>query len=198
MNKLILIFFILLFPGLLLAEVRISLSFSNNEIKQGELQEVELSMDFSAAQNFEIQRLKDTTPGDVLYIHKISPLMRSGTSGTLSGTATVVFINVPDVNHVEYQLGDEKLILTWNKVKVIATETKPVFIYEDFTVPSSKAFNSQLLTTGLIILLLMPVIAFAVIRYRKTQTIKLKRKQLKESLLSGNSYEEVVELWKSK
>lgn len=198
MNKFLLILILILVPNLVLAEVRISLTFPKSQIKQGELEEVDISMDFSSTQNFEIQKLKDTTPGDILYFHKISPLMRSDSSGTLTGRASVVFINVPETSFVRFKDQEQTVVLTWNNIEITPTESRPVFIYEDFTIPGREVFNSTLLISGVIILLLIPVFVFVYLRYKKIRDIKLEKRLLKDNLLSANSYEEVVELWKDK
>lgn len=197
MKKLLLLILFLLVPNVLLAEVKITLSFPKSQIKQGQLEEADITMDFSAAQNFEIQKLKDTTPGDILYFHKISPMMRSNAGGTLSGKASVVFINVPKVNYIQFKEEDVAIHLTWNELEIAPTDAKPVFIYENFSIPGRKEIKNYIVPI-LILLFLTPIGVFLFLRYRRIQAAKIRKKELKDSLLKANNYEEVVELWKLK
>lgn len=197
MNKYFFLMLFILIPNILLAEVRITLSFPKAQIKQGQLEEAEITMDFSAAQNFEIQKLKDTTPGDILYFHKISPMMRSNAGGTLTGKASVVFINVPQTNFVRFNEQDETIHLSWNDIEITPTEAKPVFLYENFSIPGRKEIKSLFIPL-ILIFLLLPLGVFLFRRYKKDKAEKERKRQLKESLLGASKYEEVVELWKEK
>lgn len=173
------------------------MTFSSAKIKQGQLEEAEITMDFSAAQNFEIQKLKDTTPGDILYFHKISPMMRSDSGRTLSGQASVVFINVPQTNFIQFKEQDVTIYLTWNDIEITPTEAKPVFLYEDFSIPGRKEIKSLFIPI-IILLILVPLGVILFRRFKKVKAEKNRKRQLKESLMGANKYEEVVEIWKDK
>lgn len=197
MIKIYLFLFLLVSSGFGRAEVRIDLSFPQNQFKQGSLQEATLQIDMNSAQNFEIQKLKGLTAGDTVYFHKLSPLLRSNASGSLSSEVAVIFLKVPESNNIRFKTGDKEISLTWQDVEVLPTEAGKGFIFENFSIPSRKKILFWFILT-------LALIAIGALGYVINKRLKLVREEkkrrlkLKEEILEVQSYEGVIQVWQSK
>src|SRR5690606_12183410 len=85
--------------------------------------------------------------------------------------------------------------VTWSEVEIIPTEATQELIFERFSIPSRK---NILLWLG--ILIGAGCLLFLVLRFRKVQRAKAqlrkRRLSLRDELLGGTVYLEIVEIWK--
>jgi hypothetical protein len=188
---------LLLVSQIALAEVRLKLSFSQDEIKQGSVQEAMLTVDMQSAQYLEIQKLKGLTPQDTIYFDKLSPLISNNKDATFEAQVSVIFLKVPDQNNLQFKLGESEVRISWNDIKVIPTQGEPTFIFEAFSIPGRRNITFWVLT--LLILIVTGGLSFFIYQKIKLrQSAKQQRRLLREELLSANTYEEIVKVWQKK
>ena len=180
-----------------LAEVRLKLYFSQDEVKQGSVQEAILSVDMHSAQYLEIQKLKGSTPQDTIYFNKLSPLVSNNKDATFEAEVSVIFLKIPEANNIQFKLGDKDVQIIWNDIRIITTKGEPTFIFESFTIPGRK--NVAFWIISLLILIITGGVTFFVHQKIKTsQLAKQQKRLLREELVSANTYEEIVKVWQKK
>lgn len=197
MIKKYIVILLFLLSNIAQAEVRLEIIFSNDEINQGSLQEATLEIETSSLQNFEIQKLKALSPNDTLYFHKLSPLMKSGSSGKYTSEISVVFLKVPESNSLKFSVAEQEVDLSWNDVHVIPTEASKGMIFEAFELPERRKILVWILC-GLGIGAIVLIIFIVRKRWKISRDKKRHRQELKEDIFSANTYEEVISVWQRK
>jgi len=180
-----------------IAEVRLELVFPEGEVKQGSLQEATLEIEADSLQNFEIQSLKALSPGETIYFHKLSPLMKKEADGKYTSEVSVVFLKVPESNSLDFSITDQKISLTWNGIRVIPTEVSKGMIFEAFEIPARKRVLFWLICC---LLAVVTGIGIYIInkRVKTTRNKKLHRQKLKDLIFSASSYDEIIAIWQKK
>ncbi len=186
---------IFLLCSLLALPVRgdIFLELPQAQVKQGSLVTGKLKFDLSSLAPDEVPKLRGQTLGGVLYVHQIGPLIGRSGGSVYEAEAKLVFVKVPPETSVPAAGG----ILRWGTLTVIPSDAPREFIYSEFSIPVRRNFLPWL---GIVPLAALVSFLFLVgrRRYRRRRAEKLRRRQLKEKLLSAADFDGVVELWRSK
>jgi hypothetical protein len=173
------------------------LDFQSSEIKQGNIESVIMRLNSEMVQQMELQKLVGSTLGESVYLYSAEPLIRRDSGDTFEAEGKVIFLKIPAARTLTHKVGDKEISLSWSEVNILPTEVPKGFIFGDFTVPARKQVLKWVIL-GLLVLIIM----FGVLFYRKRNSQKQRLRQarlsLKEKIIAVNDYEQVVELWQQK
>ncbi len=171
------------------------INFSSPTVKQGKVEEATLYLDETTAQKLLAQKVSGQTIENTIYLLEVGPLTK--TDNNFEANAKVIFLKVPERKVVQYEGIQGGFPVTWSEVEIIPTEATQELIFERFSIPSRK---NILLWLG--ILIAAGCLLFLGIRFRKVQRAKAqlrkRRLSLRDELLSGTAYSEIVEIWKKR
>ncbi len=171
----------------------IFLELSQDQVKQGSLISGKLKFDLTSLSSEEVPKLRGQTLGDVLYVHQIGPLVGRGGSSVYEADAKLIFLKVPSGTAVPAAGGN----LRWGTLTVIPTEAPKELLFGNFSVPARRKL---LLWGGIAALLILGGLLFLKVWrvFQPRRKEKIRRQGLKQTLLSANDFDKVVELWRSK
>src|SRR5690606_18091945 len=128
-------------------------------VHQGELVQVELTVQADSPGGLELQKLKETSVGETIYFYEISPLLKKEGGASPQATARVIFIKVPESNSISGKLNGESLKINLKDIKVEATDTPKVYQFGNFEIPKPSLVIRWIL--GIIgVLLLSALVGF--------------------------------------
>lgn len=146
-----------------------------------------------AAQKLHLQKLKGQALANTLYLYEVSPLIRREGGNSYEADARVIFVKVPETHVLTFKDGSEEVAVTWGEVEIVPTEAQGL-IYEKFSIPSRpKIIAWTLIFIGLIVLGLLGRKGHR--KYASKQIQKKRLAELKQELLNGKEYQDVVSIW---
>ncbi len=176
---------------------RLNVSFQQEIIKQGSLVEAKIGVDGESLQKLQLNKLRGQTIAETLYIHSLTSFMRRSGDNVFEAEAVVVLAKVPESREFTANLEGVQIVVSLGDVQVQSTEPEKGFLFSDFTVPEPLKLFRWI--AGLLSLVVLGVGIFVFLRRRRLKNQIIKRKRsLKESLVSANSYEEVLAVWDRK
>lgn len=187
----------MIFSASLFADANLRLDFPVDTITTGELVQVQLVVDSASVQSFPVQSLKGKTVGEVFYFQSMSPLIKRTGEDNFSADAEIVFTRAPESNEVVTEFEGQKLKFFWNNVRINSLEVPKDYVLGDFVIPSPKKIMLWLISFAGLILLFWGGWSFKKRRDKKLQS-QNELKHLKQIILSGKSYDDVVALWQQK
>lgn len=172
-----------------------SLQFFESEIQQGELVPAKLLMGPDGIQKVQIQKLKGSTLGEMIYLYDVSSFLKKGNS--FEADVKVIFINVPESKSVVHKLAGEELVISFPDITIKPTDAPPSFVYEEFSIPSRPKII--LWSTILLILLVGSIYGRKVVhKVKAKKALKIKRATFKNEILAATDYDGVVTIWKKR
>lgn len=193
MIRFILIFFILIH---LASASSLRLQLPVNIIKQGSLVDARAVINSETIQQIESQKLKGINLADTIYIHQVGPLVKKN-NNDFEAEVKIIFLKIPRDQSLIHKIDEKELTITWSKVEILPTEAPEKLIFGNFIIPEKlKIFQWVLSIFGLILGFLI----FYKLRKRflNKKEIKIKKEHLKNSVISGNTYDDVVKIWQQK
>lgn len=190
--KLMFILFFMILPAW--SSVQLELDLATSSPKQGEIVPARLILKNAQGQSA-LAGLKGKNFKKVLYLLNLSPFI--GKNGQLEAEAKVIFLKVPETPSVSEVINGQEVVVGWGQIQVVPTEASQSFLLGDFEIPERK----KVLLWALLFVALCAISAGVYwLRQkfvRKNQVIK-KRKELKQDLLNGVAYADVVTIWQKK
>ncbi len=171
------------------------INFSNPSIKQGKVEEATIYLDESTAQKLLASKIAGQSLESTIYLMEVGPLTK--TENNFEASAKVIFLKIPESKALLYKGSHGEFPVTWSPVEIVPTEATQELIFETFSIPAKK---DLVLWFGL--LLIAALLIFIILKFRKAQLIKTqikkRRASLRDDLLKGSNYVEVVEIWKKR
>ncbi len=196
MRPLFTILFIISLMTTALAQ-KLEVSFQQTVIKQGSLVQAKIGVDGESFQKLQLNKLRGQTIAETLYIHSLSSFMRRSGDNVFEADAVVVLAKVPASSEFAANLDGVQIVVSLGDVQVQSTEPDKGFLFSDFTVAEPlKLFRWVLAILAIVIL--GTGIYVIIRRNRLKNHVRKYKRALKESLVSANSYEEVLSVWDRK
>lgn len=176
---------------------QIYISFENKEIKQGSIENAVVEINIQAAQNPGLKQIKNLNLAETFYIYNAKPFFRKEGEGTLKAEAKVVLLKVPESKPISHSLNNSAITISWNEVRFIPTKEEKSLIFGTFEIPARLKFVQWLI--ALVILGLIGVGIF--VFYKKQNKSREKKRlkaELKDYVISGRDYTDVVQIWQKK
>jgi len=193
--KKFLIAFLILISTSAFGTVGMHINFSKPTIKQGKVEEATLYLDEATAQNFLAKKVTGQTIENTIYLLEVGPLTKADKN--FEAEAKVIFLKVPESKVIQYEGVQGNFPVTWSGVEIVPTEATQELIFERFSIPSRK---NVLLWLG--ILIGVSGVLILALRFRKTQRTKAQMRKrrlgLRDELVGGTVYSEIVEIWKKR
>lgn len=171
------------------------INFPNSTVKQGKIESATIYLDEPTAQKFLANKIAGQTLADTIYLLEIGPFTKS--DNNFEAEAKVLFLKVPDTKVLYYKSELGEFPITWSQVEITPTEASQELIFERFTIPAKKD-----LFLWLAILIVCTLLLIAILKFRKMKLlqgqIRKRRQNLRDELLGGTNYFEVVEVWKKR
>ena len=190
------IFLILIFMSTaFFGTVGMHINLANSMVKQGKVEQATIYLDEPTAQKLLTEGISGQNLENTIYFLNVGPFTKS--DNNYEAEAKVIFLKVPERKVLQYQSAQGEFSVTWSPVEVIPTEASQQLIFEQFSIPHSK--NILLWIT---VLALTGILLVGLIKVRKGMKVKAalkqKRLELRDELLNGNNYSEVVDIWKKR
>lgn len=183
-----------LFTTSLWARVNLELRLEQSSVKQGQISTGKLFVRESTGAA-SLSGLKGKNIGKTLYILNVAPFM--GKQGQLESDVKVIFVNVPQVATLTEVIDGEETVISLRGIEVIPAEAPKSFIFGDFEIPTRLNLIPWML--GLIGL------GFALIfglwlkkKFATKASLQSRKRSLKNELISANSYDDIVAMWRQK
>jgi hypothetical protein len=104
---------------------------------------------------------------------------------------------VPLSNTVTETINNEEITISWNNIQIVPTEESKSFLFGDFEIPSRLVVFPWIV--GVIGLGLLALIIIRIRSLLKVKTsIKNRKLQLKQEMINGTNYDDVVLMWRQK
>lgn len=191
-----LILLLIAFP--VYSSVRIELSADVSVVNQGELTEVALKIHSDLNTSLELQKLKGTSFGGVIYFYEISPLLRKEGSPTLYADARIIFVKVPEGTTIKSSFEGRSMEMELIDLEVRPTEAAQNYQFGNFEIPLTSRFVAGVVII-LVVLILSLLLALPLLRkIQDKRRHKIMLRKLKSEVLECKAYDDVVELWKAK
>lgn len=176
------------------SKVSLVLNLESNSIKQGQIALGSLVVQ-STDGNAGLSGLKGKTLGKSLYLLNVSPFM--GKQGQLASDVKVIFTQIPLSNTVTETINNEEITISWSNLQIVPTEATKSFLFGDFDIPSRLVVFPWII--GVLGLGFLSLIIIRIRSMLKTKSsIKARKLKLKEEIISGKTYDDVVLMWLQK
>lgn len=185
----------LLFSFYSFATIHAELKFERAEVKQGEMVEAGIVLKSDGGEEW--SKLNGQNIGKTIYIYNISPVLKKSGEEVMISKAKVIFAKKPDSNQVKDNVNGQEIVLSWNSVEVTEVQIPQGFLFGDFEAPArSRMLIWICVIVGISFILLIAWMLFK--KHKQSQMYKEKRKNLKQEMMSGKKYDDIVEIWKNK
>ncbi len=189
----LLLFLFLLFPAIAAGAAGLYLELPSAAVAQGSLVSGILKVDQASLAAVDPQKLRGQTLGDVVYVHQVGPLVRRVGGRVYEAEAKVIFVKVPAAASVPVPGGT----LSWGTLEVRPTDAPQELLFGTFTVPARRKLLLWVaILAGLVVLGIISRRVWKKLELRRRE--RLRRRRLKEALLSAADFAAVVELWRAK
>jgi hypothetical protein len=176
------------------SKVSLVLKLNDQSVKQGQIAAGSLVVQATDG-NAGLSGLKGKTLGKSLYLFHVSPFM--GKQGELTSDVKVIFTQVPLSNTVTETINNEEITISWNNIQIVPTEESKSFLFGDFEIPSRLVVFPWIV--GVIGFGLLALIIIRIRSLLKVKTsIKNRKLQLKQEIINGTNYDDVVLMWRQK
>lgn len=176
------------------SKVSLELKLNDRSVKQGQIASGSLVVQ-STDGNAGLSGLKGKTLAKSLYLFNVSPFM--GKQGQLTSDVKVIFTQVPLSSSVTETINNEEITISWSNIQVVPTEQSKSFLFGDFEIPSRLVVLPWIIgVIGLGFLTLIIIRIRSIMNVKSS--IKSRKLKLKDEIISGKTYDDVVLMWRSK
>lgn len=170
--------------------------FGSDPIYQGSFESGKLRLTENAFQLLQKQKLEGETIAGTIYLHSLEPFYKNEKNNYYESDVVAIFVKVPKEKLIHNVL-DQVIDVSLSKAEIIPTKPEKDLIWGNFNIPQKfRPF------VWLVLTLTMVLFVAIFLKYRKKWMIKkIKKKKLemlRQDLLSANSFDEVVTVWKRK
>lgn len=191
------VFILILIPNVCLSSGKIYFELSEDKVIQGSLIKTKFKFQQNSDQSLRIENLEGISIGDTIYINQLLPVNGDSDGKIINGDASILFIKVPEKSNLEHKIDGFNIEVTWKQVDILPTELPEELLFGEFNFPDTKRVILWIaIGTGILVFLVFIFLFW--IKRKKLKFKKLKKVNIKNSLLSPVSYNEVVYIWEMK
>ena len=176
----------------------LKLLFDTPEVKQGEIVNATLLISMNQMQDLNLSKLENKSLAETIYFMKISPSVKKEGREDLEAEVKVIFTKVPETNGLTGKINDLDIRLSWNELKVEATEGAQELLWGNFEIPKETKLVLWTLLTLLVATILALIIRPLIKKHKQKKAHKEIMIQRKDELLSCGDYDDVVKIWQQR
>ena len=191
------VFILILIPNICLSSGKIHFELSEDRVIQGSLIKTKFKFQQNSEQSLRLENLEGISLGDTIYINQLFPVNGDSDGKIINGDASIMFIKVPEKSNLEHKIDGFNIEATWTQVDILPTELPEELLFGEFNFPDTKRVILWFVI-GIGILVFLVLIFLFWMKRKKLKFKKLKKLNIKNSLLSPVSYNEVVHIWEMK
>lgn len=169
----------------------IHLELYEKSFNLGSFQKALLTFDQKMESEFELKDILNKNINNILLIQSVSKKSDNRIE------AIVIFLSIPNKEKTLFEYSGKEIPITWSNVIVSAVEVPDNFILGNFSIPERAQWLKYTIYT-LVSLILLIGGAYLQSRRKKLKLIKEKKVLLKQQLLAGACYSDVVKIWQEK